>query len=208
VPKKTRIEWNADDLRRAIEQAPETWRQTMVAYLYEMTNRGKVMLFEATPGKAGGEGNLASSWQAVVNPNGRLGVVVSSVNYAYWVEHGRGPGKMPPYDNIERWVHRLGLGGGRASGEEREEAHAAQGAHQRTAYKPQPERKARPEKRGDHDDTRSREDIIQAIRRSIAIYGTEPTNFVAKTQKRFAPIARKRYEDYVAGFAAALSSGG
>ncbi len=53
----------------------------------------------------GGSGSLANSLAYSVNMNGdEWAIVLNLESYWRWVGNGRGPGKMPPVDEIRKWI--------------------------------------------------------------------------------------------------------
>jgi hypothetical protein len=192
--------WDDDDLRRAMRAAPDTYRGVMAPALAMMLQETRKELAAKSPGRGGGEGNLASSWQ-VIRQGPLLGAVRAGVPYAYYVDQGRGPGKMPPYDPIELWVHRMGFGV-RATGREREERRER---HVSTEpRKPRAPRKPRKSRKS--NDELDREGLIYMIRRKIGAKGTEPTGFVEKARAAAEPRLERIYLDAVDAFVAAVST--
>lgn len=203
----TGIEWNDEEARRALEQAPQTFRAVMRPALHMMLAETKKELVKVSPGREGGEGNLASSWQEILAPGSELfGAVRAGVPYAIWADEGRGPGKMPPYDPIEQWVHRLGLGG-RATGVEREQNRLP---HRETGPREPREARGGRNPRREHGEL-DREEIIWLIRRKIGARGTytpkPPPHFSEKARKNVYPRLEAIFDDAVGAFVAAVSTG-
>ncbi|MGB0889710.1 MAG: hypothetical protein ACPGWS_05445 [Solirubrobacterales bacterium] len=203
---KYATDWNDDDLRRAMREAPQTYNRIMDVGLDLMLQDTRKVLVKNSPGSAGGEGNVAAGWQIIKSRRPQLsGNVRSAVPYTFYADKGRKPGKMPPYDPIEQWVHRMGLGT-RATGAEREERRPE---HKRTP--PREERRERkPRKPRLQADDEDRESIIWRIRKKIGDEGTykpKPApNFVAKSHREVEPIIERHYLDSVNAFVAAVST--
>lgn len=201
------------DVMKQWHRAPEQFEALLGAAVSMTAHEGIAVMAALTP--EGADRHLKLGWMAAPVVVGHANVesgVRNAVPYAYYVDQGRKPGKMPPHDAIERWVHaKLGVS---ASGVEREAGHLRNDA--RKQRKPRTARSARPVassvgSTGSRSrEPISRESLIYLIRRKIAQKGTftpnQPPKMLDNGKKKITPIAQRHVLAALAELEARLSS--
>lgn len=210
-----RPEIDLRDVVRKWHRAPEQFDALLGAAVAMSAHDGVAIMAGLTP--EGADRHLKLGWMAtganVVTNSYVEASIRNAVPYAYYVDQGRGPGKMPPYDAIERWVHaKLGAA---STGVEREAGHVRNERKPRTERKPRAARTSRASASGVAGSGErgpiSRESLIYLIRRKIAQQGTfvpkrQPPKMIENGSKKIRPVAQRHIYAALAELESRLSS--
>jgi hypothetical protein len=98
---------NLDETLRDLDNIGPYVMDELFLTMHRAVDVTEAAVVQRTP--VGVSGHARQGWsKAVVRLISEVrGVVANPLDYIYYVEHGRGPGKMPPIDNIELWVRRV-----------------------------------------------------------------------------------------------------
>lgn len=100
-----------DRLERKYRQAPAIIAAEFAQAVENSTLEAERQIVQRTPANRSRLRNAIATRQERTEDTVRGIVEVAGLPYAIPVEMGRLPGKMPPVDAIQRWVHDKGLGG-------------------------------------------------------------------------------------------------
>jgi len=96
------------DLGKFEERFPGEMKSLQRRVMHDFGNQAKNMLGVKSI-DVDYKGRFRTGWRFKTTPNGKKLVIWNKEPHAYWVEHGRAPGKWPPKDVITEWcIFRFG----------------------------------------------------------------------------------------------------